>query len=72
MEGACIVRKDLEGLVLNAAEGCGLKVKHAQILPDVIITLGGRSFAFVLESCLRSLDATSLYDRSVLGLQSLG
>ena len=66
IEGACIIRKDLEGsLIFKSAGQYRLKIKYAPIAPDLIITLGGKSFAFVFERCLRSIDASSLANRSV-------
>ena len=66
MEGACIIRSGIEGIIsTTAAHALGLKVKHALIQPDLIITLNGKSFAFLLEGCLRSINPATFYQQSV-------
>ena len=50
MEGACILRKELEGIVSTACvTGYGLNLKVAcGIIPDLIVTLKGKTLCFVL------------------------
>ena len=52
MEGACILRKELEGIVSTACvTGYGLNLKVAcGIIPDLIVTLKGKTLCFVLAS----------------------
>ena len=66
MEGACIIRSGIEGLVrTSVVQSLGLKVKQALIQPDLIVTLNGKSFAFLLEGCFRNIDAEALFRQSV-------
>ncbi|GAX75573.1 hypothetical protein CEUSTIGMA_g3016.t1 [Chlamydomonas eustigma] len=49
MQGACIVRRDLEGFIkTESILKSGLKLRLASCLPDLIITIRGKTNCFVL------------------------
>jgi len=69
MEGACILRKELDGIhPTSCVSQLGLNFRLGSILPDLIVTLKGKTFSFVIANRASFEDkhqATSILDRYV-------
>ncbi len=58
MEGACILRSQLDAMLpVHAVAKAGLNFKSAQIVPDLIVTFRGKTHAFVVSTHAMADDA---------------